>query len=71
MASKKLFSLSIDYNRCDNCGICIFECGKDLFRYDLPRDRVVFHNAKDCVECFYCEVKCPEKAITLKLVAAH
>ncbi|MDP2645151.1 MAG: ferredoxin family protein [Desulfobacterales bacterium] len=64
---KKLFTLKIDYERCDNCGICLFECGFDLFSYDIKKDRVIFRNPGQCVECFICEARCPEQAISLKI----
>lgn len=66
---KKLFTIKIDYRKCDGCGVCIFECGMNLFAYDVDRDRVVLRDKQECVECFICEYRCPEGAIVLSPIA--
>ncbi len=66
---KKLFTIKINYDKCDGCGLCIFECGMNLFAFDAKQDRVVLHNTKECVECFICEYRCPEGAIALSPIA--
>ncbi len=59
----------INYDLCNSCGICIFECGQDVYSYAIDKDRVAALNAKECYECFQCQVKCPRKAITVLVPA--
>ncbi|HZW57966.1 MAG TPA: ferredoxin family protein [Nitrososphaerales archaeon] len=54
--------------RCDGCGICVFECGVHVFGMILDKDVAYPANPKACVDCFICEVACPEDAIRIKVV---
>ncbi len=65
----RLFKVNIDKNKCDDCGICIFECGSKVYVWDWKHEAVLPSNQKACIECFICETKCPHEAIKLTLVA--
>jgi len=65
----RLFAVSIDRTLCDNCGICVFECGSKVFRWEWDREEVLPSHQKACIECFICEIKCPHEAIKLTLTA--
>jgi flavodoxin/ferredoxin len=50
-----------DKKKCTSCGKCIKYCFKKNISFDqndLPQW------GRDCILCFYCEMKCPEDAIT-------
>lgn len=55
----------IDKEKCDGCGICIFQCGAFCFAFNPDEYKVYLASGKDCVDCFICEEKCPPKAITM------
>jgi NAD-dependent dihydropyrimidine dehydrogenase PreA subunit len=57
----------IDPARCDKCGICVFECPFSLFKYHPRVEKIVFTQAKECVDCFICEVRCPQNAIEITI----
>lgn len=64
---ERLFAINIDRQKCDNCGICIFECGSKVYQWSWDREQVLPSNQKACVECFICTAKCPHEAINLTL----
>lgn len=51
-------SLWVDYNICDECGLCRDYCPLSL---DLPK--YLDHVNDDCIRCLYCYMVCPHKAI--------
>lgn len=54
--------VSIDYDKCSNCGICIEGCGRCFF---LKDDRVsVYADINCCSVCGRCVALCPEEAVT-------
>jgi NAD-dependent dihydropyrimidine dehydrogenase PreA subunit len=67
VTQERLFEVNIDHERCDECGICIFECGSRVFQWDWKEKTVVPSGQSECTECFICEIKCPHGAIELTL----
>lgn len=59
----------IDKEKCDGCGICIFQCGADCFGFDAFRYKAVLERGKLCTDCFLCQEKCPTQAILVKVGA--
>jgi NAD-dependent dihydropyrimidine dehydrogenase PreA subunit len=59
--------IKVDPNKCDGCGICVYDCGADVLRFNERRDKVYPHGNKFCVNCFLCELVCPEGAIQVVL----
>lgn len=57
----------IDHSQCVGCGICIFQCGVDVFAYDAEREQSVVARARACVDCYICEITCPVHAIQVKV----
>ncbi|MBI4318237.1 MAG: ferredoxin family protein [Chloroflexi bacterium] len=57
----------IDQEKCDGCGICIFQCGAWVFGFKPDRYKAYAKSPRDCVDCFICETKCPQGAISIKL----
>ena len=69
--STRLFEESrvirVDPHKCDGCGICVYDCGADVFRFTNKKDKVFPFGNKYCVNCFLCELVCPEGAIEVVL----
>jgi NAD-dependent dihydropyrimidine dehydrogenase PreA subunit len=55
--------IKIDPNKCDGCGICVYDCGANVIHFTAKKDKVFPFGNKQCVNCFLCELVCPEKAI--------
>lgn len=60
--------IKVDPNKCDGCGICVFDCGADVFRFTNAKDKVYPFGNRYCVNCFLCELVCPEGAIQVVLI---
>ena len=57
----------IDPERCDGCGVCIYECGKYVLALDVETDQAFMRKGRTCVDCFLCEMACPCGAIEMKI----
>lgn len=55
----------INHSKCDLCGKCIFQCGKYVFEADLDKEKILYRNAKRCIDCFICMLICPNEAISI------
>lgn len=61
--------IKIDPTKCDGCGICVYDCGADVIAFTNATDKVVAARNRDCVNCFLCNLVCPEDAIEVYLIA--
>lgn len=52
---------------CTGCGICIFQCGQDVFVFDAQTDKSKVAHPRECVDCYICEQYCPTRAIVVKV----
>lgn len=52
---------TIDYEKCNDCGICYETCPMDVFRKAGPK--VYIRYPADCMACYLCELDCPTDAI--------
>lgn len=59
--------IRVDPHKCDGCGICVYDCGADVFRFTNKKDKVFPFGNKHCVNCFLCELVCPEDAVEVVL----
>ena len=59
--------IRIDPEKCDGCGICVYDCGANVIRFTAKKEKVFPFGNKQCVNCFLCELVCPEKAIEVVL----
>jgi NAD-dependent dihydropyrimidine dehydrogenase PreA subunit len=53
--------------RCTGCGICLFQCGCDVFTFDAAANKAHVTYPRECVDCFICEQYCPVRAIVVKV----
>jgi 2-oxoglutarate ferredoxin oxidoreductase subunit delta len=63
--SKKRYTQSVFQDWCKGCGICIAFCPKKVIGKDdagIP----VFLHPEDCMGCRFCELHCPDFAITIQ-----
>jgi 2-oxoglutarate ferredoxin oxidoreductase subunit delta len=63
---KKLYNVIFFHKWCKSCGLCTALCTKQIIKPDelgLP-----YIDAMDsCIGCRFCEIHCPDFAITVKL----
>ena len=61
----RLFTQVIYRDWCKACGICIAFCPKEV--YSRAEDgKPVIERPDDCIGCLFCEIHCPDFAITIQ-----
>lgn len=60
-------TINVDYDKCIGCKICYKACWLDVIRWDDEKKKPVVAYPKDCVECNYCEISCPQEAIRVEI----
>jgi NAD-dependent dihydropyrimidine dehydrogenase PreA subunit len=55
----------INNDLCTGCGNCVRACTVDVIRMDSESKKAVIMYPEECMVCGYCELDCPEGAITL------
>jgi 2-oxoglutarate ferredoxin oxidoreductase subunit delta len=61
---KKLFKQEIFQDWCKACGICVAFCPADVFKKDM-QGRPVVKDPDACTGCRFCELHCPDFAISI------
>lgn len=61
---KKFFDVSFYHDWCKACGICMAFCPRNIIGAD-SKGRPVMEDADRCVGCRFCEMHCPDFAITV------
>lgn len=56
--------ISIDEEKCNNCGDCIKACPKGVF--EEKDGKLAIKDEKDCTLCMECVKVCPEEAISIE-----
>ncbi|MBW1910595.1 MAG: 4Fe-4S binding protein [Deltaproteobacteria bacterium] len=62
---KELYDQIIFRDWCKACGICSAFCPKNVIGRDESGAPVIEH-PDDCIGCLFCEIHCPDFAITIK-----
>ncbi len=63
-AKKKLYDIAFYHDWCKACGICIAFCPKTIITPDKSGKPIVEEPDK-CIGCRFCEIHCPDFAITV------
>ena len=61
---KKSYKQRIFYDWCKSCGLCVEFCPKDVFERNELGQPVV-KDPEKCIGCRFCELHCPDFAITI------
>jgi len=68
--SKKTVAIDINEKNCKRCGYCIEFCPAKV--YGAAKDGLPLVNHLDkCTSCGFCELRCPDFAITLEVIAGE
>ena len=63
--TKKRYSQTVFQDWCKKCGICSSFCPKNVIEQD-EYGGPVFERPEDCIGCRFCELHCPDFAITVQ-----
>ncbi len=55
---------SVDYDKCNGCGVCVQRCQFGALKFEITIDKVNIDQYR-CFGCGVCETGCPRGAITL------
>lgn len=50
---------------CNGCQICYKSCFVDVIRWDQDKRMPKIAYPEDCVQCTFCEINCPQRAIKM------
>ncbi|MGL1932452.1 MAG: 4Fe-4S binding protein [Desulfotalea sp.] len=62
---RKMFEITIFHEWCKSCGICSALCPKKVIGADKTGEPFI-ENADACIGCRFCEIHCPDFAITVQ-----
>lgn len=65
---KKSIRITLDYKSCKRCGICHGFCLQNVFTLAKDGSPVV-SQPESCTYCRLCDLRCPDFAITLEVIA--
>lgn len=65
VAPEKHPKITVFYDWCKSCGICVAFCPKEVLAMDENR-RVFAQAPEKCIACHMCEIRCPDFAISVE-----
>ena len=51
---------------CIGCQICFKSCFIDVIKWDAVNRKPVINYPEECVQCGFCEMNCPKRAIKME-----
>ena len=51
---------------CIGCQICYKSCFIDVIKWDAANKRPIIKYPEECVQCGFCEMNCPKRAIKME-----
>lgn len=60
---KKPPKIEINTEFCKGCGICVAFCPSEVLV--MEKGKAAVANLPACIECMFCELRCPDFAITV------
>lgn len=61
----------INQELCIGCKICFKSCFIDVIKWDEQARRPIVAYPQDCVQCLFCELNCPKRAVKVIPDYAH
>ena len=56
-------TIIVNKELCNGCKTCFKACFIDVIKWDAAAKKPVIAYPEECVQCMYCEINCPERAI--------
>ncbi len=56
-------NIIVNKELCNGCKICRDACFVDIIKWDDDQKRPIIAYPEECVQCMYCELNCPKRAI--------
>jgi NAD-dependent dihydropyrimidine dehydrogenase PreA subunit len=56
-------NIIVNEELCSGCKTCFKACFIDIIKWDRATKKPVIAYPEECVQCMYCEINCPERAI--------
>ena len=56
-------NIIVNKELCSGCKTCFKACFIDVIKWDTAAKKPVVAYPEECVQCMYCEINCPERAI--------
>jgi 2-oxoglutarate ferredoxin oxidoreductase subunit delta len=63
-AEKKQAIIKVNLAWCKGCEICVAFCPKNCL--EMEGGKVKVARPEDCIKCNFCELRCPDFAITVE-----
>jgi NAD-dependent dihydropyrimidine dehydrogenase PreA subunit len=60
---KSLNNIIINKELCNGCKICFKSCFIDVIKWDDKNKKPAAVYPEECVQCLYCELNCPRRAV--------
>ena len=55
--------ITVNQTLCIGCKICFKACFVDVIRWDEEKNQPIIKYPRECMQCNYCVVNCPVRAI--------